>query len=70
MTAHSSSARSHWRCAVAGLDARGDQIQADLTGELPRAADLSTVAAAELDLYPGATVWATVKAMQTRAYLA
>ncbi|WP_328718461.1 ABC transporter ATP-binding protein [Streptomyces sp. NBC_00247] len=63
-----SSARNLWRCEVAGLEARRDQIRADLAGELPLAADLTTVAAAELDLHPGAPVWATVKAAQTHAY--
>jgi molybdate transport system ATP-binding protein len=62
------SARNLWRCEVAGLETHGDQIRADLTGELPLAADLTTVAAAELDLHPGASVWATVKATQTHAY--
>ncbi|ANS63782.1 ABC transporter ATP-binding protein [Streptomyces lincolnensis] len=63
-----SSARNLWHCEVAGLETHGDQIRADLTGELPLAADLTTVAAAELDLHPGAPVWATVKATQTHAY--
>ena len=63
-----SSARNLWQCEVAGLETHGDQIRADLTGELPLAADLTTVAAAELDLHPGATAWATVKAAQTHAY--
>ncbi|MCX4903932.1 ABC transporter ATP-binding protein [Streptomyces sp. NBC_00878] len=63
-----SSARNLWRCEVAGLETHGDQIRADLTGELSLAADLTTVAAAELDLHPGAPVWATVKATQTHAY--
>jgi molybdate transport system ATP-binding protein len=63
-----SSARNLWRCEVAGLETHGDQIRADLTGELPLAADLTTVAAAELDLHPGAEIWATVKATQTHAY--
>ncbi len=63
-----SSARNHWRCEVAGLETHGDQIRADLTGELPLAADLTAVAAAELDLHPGAEVWAAVKATQTHAY--
>ncbi|MFF0776796.1 ABC transporter ATP-binding protein [Streptomyces sp. NPDC003720] len=62
------SARNLWACEVAGLETHGDQIRADLTGELPLAADLTTVAAAELDLHPGASVWATVKATQTHAY--
>ncbi|MEU9320060.1 ABC transporter ATP-binding protein [Streptomyces sp. NPDC048295] len=63
-----SSARNVWRCEVTGLETHGDQIRAALTGELPLAADLTTVAAAELDLHPGAEVWATVKATQTHAY--
>jgi len=63
-----SSARNLWQCRVGGLETHGDQIRADLTGELPLAADLTTVAAAELDLHPGAAVWATVKAAQTHAY--
>ncbi|MFE0515982.1 ABC transporter ATP-binding protein [Streptomyces sp. NPDC058964] len=63
-----SSARNLWRCEVAGLETHGDQIRADLTGGLRLAADLTTVAAAELGLHPGAAVWATVKATQTHAY--
>ncbi|MEZ3183061.1 ABC transporter ATP-binding protein [Streptomyces pimonensis] len=63
-----SSARNLWRCEVAGLETHGDRIRAELTGELILAADLTTVAAAELDLHPGAPVWAAVKATQTHAY--
>ncbi|MFB8773763.1 ABC transporter ATP-binding protein [Streptomyces broussonetiae] len=63
-----SSARNLWRCEVAGLETHGDRIRAALGGELPLAADLTTMAAAELDLRPGGTVWATVKATQTHAY--
>ncbi|MDU0302204.1 ABC transporter ATP-binding protein [Streptomyces sp. PAL114] len=63
-----SSARNLWRCAVAGLESHGDQIRVGLTGELPLAADLTTVAVAELGLHPGAPVWAAVKATQTHAY--
>ncbi|MGW1407151.1 ABC transporter ATP-binding protein [Streptomyces sp. NPDC002403] len=63
-----SSARNVWHCEVAGLETHGDRIRAALTGDLPLAADLTTVAAAELDLHPGAEVWATVKATQTHAY--
>ncbi|MFB6876984.1 ABC transporter ATP-binding protein [Streptomyces sp. NPDC056323] len=65
-----SSARNLWRCEVAGLETHGDQIRAALTGDLPLAADLTAVAAAELDLHPGAEIWATVKAAQTHAYAA
>jgi len=62
------SARNLWRCEVTGLETHADQIRADLTGDLPVLADLTTVSAARLDLRPGATVWATVKATQTHAY--
>ncbi|MGI5378841.1 ABC transporter ATP-binding protein [Streptomyces sp. CA-251387] len=62
------SARNLWRCEVAGLESHGDQIRAALTGEFPLTADLTTVAAAELGLHPGAVVWAAVKAAQTHAY--
>ncbi|MGE7433459.1 ABC transporter ATP-binding protein [Kitasatospora sp. NPDC001175] len=67
-TRPSSSARNVWQLEVAGLDLHGDQVRVDLTGALPLAADLTPAAAAELDLAPGATVWATVKAAQTHAY--
>jgi molybdate transport system ATP-binding protein len=62
------SARNLWRCEVAGMETHSDQIRVALTGDLPLTADLTTVAAAELDLRAGATVWATVKATQTHAY--
>src|SRR6478735_5193219 len=61
------SARNLWHCEIAGLETHGDQIRADLRGELRLAADLTTVAAAELDLRPGAEVWARVKATQPHA---
>ncbi|MGW2328377.1 ABC transporter ATP-binding protein [Streptomyces sp. NPDC001700] len=63
-----SSARNLWHCEVTGLETNGDQVRADLTGDLRLAADLTTVAATELELHPGATVWAAVKAAQTHAY--
>ncbi|MFE6281568.1 ABC transporter ATP-binding protein [Streptomyces sp. NPDC057877] len=63
-----SSARNLWHCEVTGLETHGDQIRAALTGALTLTADLTTIAAAELDLHPGAKVWATVKAAQTHAY--
>ncbi|MFI6406365.1 ABC transporter ATP-binding protein [Streptomyces sp. NPDC050548] len=62
------SARNLWHCEVAGLETHGDQIRVDLTGELPLAADLTTPAAAELNLHQGASVWAAVKATQTHSY--
>ncbi|MFI9644865.1 ABC transporter ATP-binding protein [Streptomyces sp. NPDC052040] len=63
-----SSARNRWRCEVAGLETHGALIRVGLTGELSLTADLTTAAAAELGLRPGAAVWAAVKAAQTHAY--
>ncbi|MFJ8041859.1 ABC transporter ATP-binding protein [Kitasatospora sp. NPDC096147] len=63
-----SSARNVWPVRVTGLDLHGDQVRVDLTGPLDLAADLTPAATAELDLAPGSTVWATVKATQTHAY--
>ncbi|WP_033821728.1 ABC transporter ATP-binding protein [Kitasatospora sp. MBT63] len=63
-----SSARNVWPATVDGLDLHGDQVRVDLSGALPMAADLTPAAVAELDLAPGSSVWAAVKAAQTRAY--
>ncbi|MEU8919993.1 ABC transporter ATP-binding protein [Kitasatospora sp. NPDC048545] len=63
-----SSARNLWRAEVAGLDLHGDRVRAELAGDLPMAADLTPAAVAELELAPGVTVWASVKATQTHAY--
>ncbi|MEV4560074.1 ABC transporter ATP-binding protein [Kitasatospora sp. NPDC049285] len=62
------SARNLFFTTVAGLDQHGDRIRVDLAGPLPLAADLTPTAAADLDLTPGARVWAAVKATQTHAY--
>jgi molybdate transport system ATP-binding protein len=63
-----SGARNLWHCHVTGLETHGHQIRFDLSGELSLAADVTTVAAAELDLRPGATAWASVNATQVHAY--
>jgi molybdate transport system ATP-binding protein len=66
-----SSARNAWRARVTGLESHGDQFRVALetaAPALPLAADLTPLAVAELDLRPGAQVWATVKAAQTHAY--
>ncbi|WP_329569975.1 ABC transporter ATP-binding protein [Kitasatospora sp. NBC_01266] len=61
-------ARNLWELTVAGLDLHGDQVRAELTGALELVADLPPAAAAELDLTPGARVWASVAAAQAHAY--
>ncbi|MBM9506917.1 ABC transporter ATP-binding protein [Actinacidiphila acididurans] len=64
-----SSARNAFRAQVTGLESHGDQIRVALTAAgFPLTADLTTIAVAELDLHPGADVWAAVKATQTHAY--
>jgi molybdate transport system ATP-binding protein len=62
------SARNLWPAEVVGLESHGDQIRVDLVGDLPLVADLTTIAAAELGLAPGVSLWATIKAAQTHAY--
>jgi molybdate transport system ATP-binding protein len=66
-----SSARNAWRARITGMESHGDQIRVALAGAddgLPLAADLTTVAVAELGLETGTEVWAQVKAAQTHAY--
>jgi molybdate transport system ATP-binding protein len=53
---------------VAGLEARGDQVRVDLTGELEVTADLTAAAVAELRITPGERLWASVKAGQVHVY--
>jgi len=66
-----SSARNTWQARITGMELHGDQIRVALAGaadQLPLAADLTTVAVAELGLETGTVVWAQVKAAQTHAY--
>ncbi|MFG1808543.1 ABC transporter ATP-binding protein [Streptomyces sp. NPDC049040] len=68
-----SSARNAWPAKVVGMESHGAQIRVALAGSgpadgLPFAADLTTVAVAELGLAPGGGVWVSVKAAQTHAY--
>jgi molybdate transport system ATP-binding protein len=62
------SARNQWPLTVAGLEARGDQVRVDLTGELEVTADLTAAAVAELRITPGERLWASVKAGQVHVY--
>jgi molybdate transport system ATP-binding protein len=62
------SARNLWRCEVTGLEGQGDRVRVALGGDLQLTADLTTVAAAELELRTGAEVWAAVKATQVHVY--
>ena len=62
------SPRNVWQARVDGVERHGDLIRVRLDGALPAAADVTAAAAAELDLVPGAQVWAGVKATEAHAY--
>jgi molybdate transport system ATP-binding protein len=62
------SPRNVWPARVDGVERYGDLIRVQLDGALPAAADVTAAAAAELDLAPGAEVWASVKATEAHAY--
>ncbi|HEX6500103.1 MAG TPA: ABC transporter ATP-binding protein [Micromonosporaceae bacterium] len=62
------SPRNVWRATVDGVERYGDRVRVHLAGEPEVAADVTPAAASELDLVPGARVWAAVKATETHAY--
>ena len=62
------SPRNTWSATIAGIERHGDSLRVQLAGPVTAAADITPLAAAHLDLAPGRTVWATVKATETRVY--
>ncbi len=62
------SPRNVWPVVVAGVEQYGDRVRVEFAGTPPVAAEVTTAAAAELDLVPGRDVWVAVKATETRAY--
>ena len=62
------SPRNTWRATVAGIQRHGDNVRVELAGPLPAAADVTPAAVAQLHLEAGQSVWAAVKATETRAY--
>ncbi|MEU8264624.1 ABC transporter ATP-binding protein [Micromonospora sp. NPDC048999] len=62
------SPRNVWPATVAGVQRHGDNLRVQLSGPFAVAADVTPAAAAQLRLHPGQTVWAAVKAAETRAY--
>jgi molybdate transport system ATP-binding protein len=64
----SGSPRNVWEVTVVGVEAHGERVRVELAGEPSVAAEITTAAAAELDLLPGTTVWVAVKATETHAY--
>ena len=53
---------------VAGVEPYGDHIRVDFSGTPAVAAEITTAAAAELDLRSRARGWVAVKATETHAY--
>ncbi|SDL38952.1 molybdate transport system ATP-binding protein [Nonomuraea maritima] len=62
------SPRNVWRARVEGVERHGDNVRVHLDGPIPAFADITPAAVADLDLTPGRTVWASVKATETQAY--
>ncbi|MFG1677358.1 ABC transporter ATP-binding protein [Micromonospora sp. NPDC049282] len=62
------SPRNTWPAVIAGLQRHGDNLRVQLDGPIAVAADITPAAASHLDLAPGRSVWAAVKATETRAY--
>ena len=62
------SPRNTWAATVADLEADRDRIRVTLAGPVPVTAEVTAGAVAELDLVPGAEVWASVKATEVDVY--
>lgn len=62
------SPRNTWAATITGIQRHGDNLRIQLDGPIVAAADVTPAAAAQLELTPGRTVWAAVKATETRAY--
>lgn len=62
------SPRNAWAATVADLEADRGRVRVALAGPVPLTAELTAVAVAELDLVPGAAVWASVKATELAVY--
>lgn len=62
------SPRNRWRAVVADVHPEGDRVRVRLDGAVPLTAEITPAALAELDLRPGADVWATVKAVDLDVY--
>jgi molybdate transport system ATP-binding protein len=62
------SPRNRWRATVDHLDLLGDRVRVRFATPLDLTAEITPVAAAELDLRPGTEVWASAKATEITAY--
>jgi molybdate transport system ATP-binding protein len=62
------SPRNVWAVEVDGIEPHADRVRVSFRGEPPVAAEVTTAAAAELDLRPGSAAWVAVKATEVHAY--
>jgi molybdate transport system ATP-binding protein len=62
------SARNSWSATIADVEADGDRVRITLAGPVPATAEVTPAAVADLELVPGTSVWATVKAVDLTAY--
>ena len=62
------SPRNAWSGTVADLQPDGHRVRVTLAGPVPLTAEVTTDAVAELDLRPGAEIWASVKAVDVTAH--
>ncbi len=62
------SPRNVWLATVIDLQADHDRVRVELAGPVPLVAEVTPAAVAALELGPGTSVWATVKAVDLVAY--
>ncbi|MBA3308502.1 MAG: ABC transporter ATP-binding protein [Nocardioidaceae bacterium] len=62
------SARNIWSVQVRGLEGRGTITRVQLAGQPDVLADITPAAVADLNLAPGASLWAELKATEIRTY--
>jgi molybdate transport system ATP-binding protein len=62
------SPRNTWQATVTNLEPDRDRVRIGLAGPVPATAEITPTAVAELELAPGQTVWATVKAVDLTVY--
>ncbi|MBF8189956.1 ABC transporter ATP-binding protein [Nonomuraea sp. K274] len=62
------SPRNLWQARIEGIERHGDNVRVHLDGPITAFADITPAALADLDLTPGQSIWASVKATETHAY--
>ena len=62
------SPRNRWPAVIETVSRQGDNLRLELRGPITVAADVTPAAAVQLELEPGATVWAVLKANEAISY--